>query len=255
MRRKSGAGPNGALAMFAPIVEASAAPEIAAEPDRDQSRITFESAGWIRVNQFLRPDFAREVGERIPEDLIFESIAYGGLTRLSRGAREVGDAYHGKLCWRDAPSASLDACCAIFESNWLLQFLHTLTQREVQLMRPPSIYRMSYGDRICLHDDMSDPDHCLSVVLGLTPGWREGDGGETRFGRVASVRDLPTPPELPFQLREWTLQDGYVTLPPAFNTLTVMRLGQDLAHGVNPVTTNRTRLSIVALYGWQVSYE
>jgi hypothetical protein len=203
-----------------------------------------------RHERFLESSFAHALADVLLERLKYERVEYSDVTRLWRGERELGDAYFGSLQWKGEPPSEAARCEELFGSPWFTELLGDMAGAPVRLARPPSPYLLLAGDRICLHDDMSDPDHCLSVTLGLCRDWTEADGGDTVVGEVASIEDLPTPDDVPFQLRRWTLTNGGIRLRPDFNVVTVLRLSPSLAHGVNPVLTDKPRLSLVALYAW-----
>ena len=115
-------------------------------------------------------------------------------------------------------------------------------------LRPPTAYRMDRGDRLCLHDDMSDPDHAISVAYNLSPGWRPELGGATMFGEVTAVTPLPTPADSPIDLRQWHIRDTR-RFVPEFNSMLVMRLDVKYAHGVEEVLGGKPRFAIVGIYG------
>jgi hypothetical protein len=110
---------------------------------------------------------------------------------------------------------------------------------------------MGRGDRICLHDDLSDPVHRVAIILNLSKNWRRSFGGNTIVGPVARIEDLPTPAEIPFQLKRWFLTPYRSVLTPRFNSLLVIAIEKGLAHGVSRVLVNRERLSLVSIFGCQ----
>ncbi len=206
--------------------------------------------GFVQVERFLEPSFAGSLADALLQRLLYERVELGGITELWRGERTLGDAYFGELQWRERPAPEATALDALLSGDWVRSLVSRVAGEPLQLMRPGTPYMMKQGDRICLHDDMSDPDHRLALVLNLTRGWTREDGGLTQVGQVASVEPIPTPPEVPFQLKRWSLKDGYAELVPTFNTLTLIRTNLSMAHGVSPITcAQKTRLSIVALYG------
>jgi len=106
---------------------------------------------------------------------------------------------------------------------------------------------MTNGDRICLHDDMSDPSHAVAVAYNLSAGWRAAWGGATVFGDVIDKRRVETPWDSPIELFEWRVGEAarYV---PRFNSLLVMWLDEGHAHGVEEVTSDEPRLSLIGIY-------
>ncbi len=211
---------------------------------------SFGDRSFVQLERFLEHSFASELADALLERLLFERVELGGITELWRGERTLGDAYFGQLQWRERPAPEAAALDALLDGDWARALVSRVAGEPLQLMRPGTPYLMKQGDRICLHDDMSDPDHRLALVLNLTRGWTRQDGGLTLVGQVASVEPIPTPPEVPFQLKRWSLKEGHAELVPTFNTLTLIRTDLALAHGVSPIiSAEKSRLSIVALYG------
>jgi hypothetical protein len=95
---------------------------------------------------------------------------------------------------------------------------------------------------------MSDPVHAVSVALNLSAGWLAGHGGCTVFGDVVSVTPVETPWDCPIDLMRWEVANE-LRFVPEFNSMLVMRLGTELAHGVEEVTGNLSRFSVVGIYG------
>ncbi len=206
---------------------------------------------YVRFTNFLQSDVAEEVYRELHDGLKYERVDIAGITRQWRGQRELGDAYHGVLQTHEGWQTSevVQACYDLFTHPWFEELLSRLIGCPIISLRPATPYRLEYDDRICLHDDLSDPCHRVSVVLSLTKDWRREYGGNTVIGKVTRIEDLPTPPEIPFQLRRWYLSRSKAVLTPEFNALTVMRLAPGLAHGVTPVRTDQVRLSLVNIYG------
>jgi|YNPMSStandDraft_2_1061718.scaffolds.fasta_scaffold10510_3 hypothetical protein len=206
---------------------------------------------FLRIPNFLRLDVAETLYRELCEAQRYERVDIAGITLQWRGEREVGDAYYGRLLTHDGWQTPdvVYACYRLFESRWFENLLSQLIGYEVRCMRPATPYRLAQGDRICPHDDMSDPRHRAAVVLNLTKDWRREYGGNTVISNVIRVEDLPTPPEVPFQLRRWVLGRSRHVVTPQFNSLTIMRLAHGLAHSVTPIRVNRQRFSIVCMYG------
>ena len=140
-----------------------------------------------------------------------------------------------------------DSVLRAFESDDFIQWLSHVTGEEIVFRRPVTAYRMGRGDRLCLHDDMSDPDHAVSVAYNCSTDWDPAWGGGTRFGRVESVTPLPTPADSPIELHEWRVTNEEV-FTPQFNSLLVMRLDLKYAHGVAEITGPGSRYALVGIY-------
>ena len=78
-------------------------------------------------------------------------------------------------------------------------------------------------------------------------GWRAAWGGATVFGDVIDKRRVETPWDSPIELFEWRVGEAarYV---PRFNSLLVMWLDEGHAHGVEEVTSDEPRLSLIGIY-------
>lgn len=205
----------------------------------------------VRVENFFRHDAAEALLRFLAQAVDYERVEYGDLTRLWRARRPLGEEYFGSLVTLggQAPDPLATEALAVFESEWFLKWLAWLTGIEVCFLRPPTPYRLDPGDRICLHDDMSDPTHAVSVALNLTPDWRTGDGGETRVGRVTGKYAAPTPPDCPIDLYQWEVAPDSQVLAPVFNSILVLRLGHEFAHAVEPVHGQDSRYSVTTIYG------
>lgn len=95
---------------------------------------------------------------------------------------------------------------------------------------------------------MSDPDHAVSVAYNLSIGWLPEYGGETIFGDVVSVTPAETPWDCPIDLKRWEITNERRFIPK-FNSLLIMRLGTQFAHGVEEVTGPVPRFSVIGIYG------
>jgi hypothetical protein len=207
--------------------------------------------GVARVENFFRQDVAQALLRFLAQVVEYERVEYGDLTRQWRGRRPVGEEYFGPLVSRNGHErdpVALEAL-AVFESAWFLGWLSELIGNDLCFLRPPTPYRLDPGDRICLHDDMSDPSHAVSVALNLTAGWREGDGGETRVGQVTGKQPVPTPADCPIDLYQWEVAPDNQLFAPVFNSILVLRLGYEFAHAVEPVRGNQSRYSVTTIYG------
>ncbi|MDP4500507.1 2OG-Fe(II) oxygenase [Nonomuraea turcica] len=205
---------------------------------------------FLRVTDFLVPEAAEALCHELETHLEYERVEYGELTRLWRGARPVGDPYFGPLLRKPAAATNDLAyeALTVFESPWFIEWLSAVTDTEVCFLRPPTAYRLEAGDRICLHDDMTNPVHAFSVAYNLTPGWRQGQGGETRVGRVVRKRPAPTPPDCPIDLHYWEVRPDAEILTPIFNSILLIKLSTEYAHSVEPVS-GAPRHSITTIYG------
>lgn len=172
------------------------------------------------------------------------------MTRQWRAARPVGDGYFGAMVrrrgWTSTPAAR-DAL-AYFDSDEFVAWLSEVAGEELEFRRPVTAYRLDDGDRICLHDDMSDPDHAVSVAYNLSIGWLPEYGGETIFGDVVSVTPAETPWDCPIDLKRWEITNERRFIPK-FNSLLIMRLGTQFAHGVEEVAGPVPRFSVIGIYG------
>lgn len=207
--------------------------------------------GAVRIENFFRQDVAQSLLQFLSLGLEYERVEYGDLTRQWRGRRPVGEEYFGSLVLRGGqqPDPVALEALEVFESAWFLSWLSELVDVDVCFLRPPTPYRLDPGDRVCLHDDMSDPSHAVSVALNLTHDWRAGDGGETRVGRVTGKQPVPTPADCPIDLHEWKVAPDSQLYPPVFNSILVLRLGHEFAHAVEPVRGNQSRYSVTTIYG------
>jgi hypothetical protein len=207
--------------------------------------------GVARIENFFRQDVAQSLLQFLALGLEYERVEYGDLTRQWRAQRPVGEEYFGSLVSRSGhqPDPVALEALAVFESEWFLSWVSKLVDVDVCFLRPPTPYRLDPGDRVCLHDDMSDPSHAVSVALNLTPHWRTGDGGETRVGWVTGKRPVPTPADCPIDLHQWEVAPGSQLLPPVFNSILVLRLGYEFAHAVEPVRGSQSRYSVTTIYG------
>lgn len=204
----------------------------------------------IRVSNFFPPKVAQDLHKELLHGLVYERVELANVTWQWRARRPLGDVYFGamerKPGWRTPKT--VEAALTSFESPAFLAWLSAIAGEQIEFMRPVTAYRMGASDRLGLHDDMSDPDHAVSVAYNLSPGWRPGWGGETRFGEVTSVTPLDTPPDSPIALQQWNVinEQRFV---PEFNSLLIMRLDHRYAHGVAEVTADQPRLALVGIYG------
>lgn len=217
-------------------------------PDVDEGALRRHPC--IRFEDLLPPVIAGAVEQEVAHGLEYERVELGEMTAQWRASRPLGDVYFGQMRrhanW-ETPQCVKDVL-GFFESAGFVDWLGRLAGEQLRFLRPVTAYRLERGDRICLHDDMSDPAHAVSVAYNLSRDWVTDDGGGTIFGRVTGITPLPTPIDSPIPLQRWEITDAQ-RFVPAFNSLLVMRLGEEFAHGVGTVTGNRSRLSLVGIYG------
>jgi hypothetical protein len=208
------------------------------------------AAPCVRVGEFLPPEMAAELRRELEDGIEYERVELGDMTRQWRAARPVGEGYFGSMLrrpgWHSRPAALV--ALEYFDSPDFVDWLSLVAGEELQFLRPVTAYKLGEGDRICLHDDMSDPSHAVSVAYGLSSGWRPEYGGATIFGDVTSVARVETPWDCPFELNRWEIA-GTRRFVPGFNSLLIMRLGTQYAHGVEEVTGSLPRLSVIGIYG------
>jgi hypothetical protein len=208
----------------------------------------------IRVPDFLPREVAVDLRRELLHGLEYERVELGDITRQWRARRPLGDVYFGSMLRRPGwqTPASVVAALEWFESSAFLTWLSEVAGEDLAFLRPVTAYRMTRFDRLCLHDDMSDPDHAVSVAYNLSQEWRAEWGGATLFGEVAGVTALETPADSPIELRQWHIANEQ-RFVPEFNSLLVMRLDERYAHGVDEVTVDHPRLALVGIYGRRLS--
>lgn len=226
-------------------------PSIVASPERFERVQPLGNRRYARFSNFLKPEVAEAVYQELSRGLRYERVDIAGITRLWRGERETGDAYFGLLLTQDGwhRSEAVQACYDLFAHPWLESVLSRIMGSPISFMRPATPYRMERGDRICMHDDLSDPLHRVAIVLNLSKNWQRTYGGNTIVGPVKRIEELPTPVEIPFQLQRWFLAPSKSVLTPRFNSLLVVAIEKGVAHGVTPIQADYPRLSLVSIYG------
>jgi hypothetical protein len=226
-------------------------PCVVACPERFSSLPHLGQRRYLRFPNFLRLEVAEALYQELCYGLKYERVNIANVTRQWRGERELGDAYFGNLQTREGwhTPELVNACYELFAHPWFVDLLSRIAGSSITFLRPATPYCLKNGDRICLHDDLSDSRHRISVVLSLTKNWRREYGGNTVIGQVLRTEELPTPPHIPFQLRRWFVGRSKSILTPRFNSLLVIRLGADVAHGVTQLQVSRPRLSLVNIYG------
>lgn len=192
---------------------------------------------------------AKAIYSELSEGIEYERVELSDVTRQWRAIRPTGDVYFGPMQrrqgWATPPLA--ESVVRAFESDDFLQWLSNVVGEELVFRRPVTAYRMDRGDRLCLHDDMSDPDHAVSIAYNCSTNWNPAWGGGTRFGEVTSVTPLPTPADSPIELQEWRITNEQI-FDPQFNSLLIMRLDLKYAHGVAEITGPGSRYALVGIY-------
>jgi 2OG-Fe(II) oxygenase superfamily len=215
----------------------------------EATSVAFPQLPCVRIPSALTSAAAEAIHSELRSGIKYERVELADVTRQWRALRPTGDVYFGPMQrhpgWSTPPLAS--AALAGFDSRDFIEWLSILAGEQLTFRRPVTAYRMDRGDRLCLHDDMSDPDHAISVAYNCSTDWDPAWGGGTRFGEVTSVTPLPTPPDSPIELREWRITNEQV-FSPQFNSLLVMRLDPKYAHGVTEVTGPGSRYAIVGIY-------
>lgn len=204
----------------------------------------------IRIPDLLPADLAGLVRQEVLDGLVYERVTLGDVTRQSRAVRPLGDVYFGPMQRRDGwqTPVAVERLLDWFDSPAFVAWLSEIAGEVLISLRPVTAYRLDRDDRICLHDDMSDPSHAVSVAYNLSRPWHSGFGGSTVFGAVTDVTPLPTPADSPIELNQWSIATPQY-FPPIFNSLLIMKLGAEFAHGVEPVTADVPRVSLVGIYG------
>lgn len=203
----------------------------------------------FRVSQFFPDEVAQDLHQELRHGLEYERVELADVTWQWRARRPLGDVYFGRMERKSGwqTPESVEAALELFESAAFLSWLSNLAGEEIEFRRPVTAYWMERSDRLCLHDDMSDPSHAVSVAYNLTPDWQPEWGGETRYGEVTSVVPLETPADSPIDLQQWNITNEQ-RFTPEFNSLLIMRLDTKYAHGVAEVTTDQPRLALVGIY-------
>lgn len=206
------------------------------------------------IRNFLREDIAEALYRELLDGVIYEHIDLGGLTRLWRGQRELGKTYTGDLIthvgWETPPIVKI--CYELFSSPGFINLVSYLAGTPLYFLRPATPYRFEYKDKLCLHDDLSDPRHSFEVVINLTKSWIRSWGGLSLIGKIKRRELVPTPDDVPFQLQKLILDRSrpYTLSTPRFNTLVIIRLDDDQAHGVTEIKVqDHSRIVLACIYG------
>ncbi|MGE0795699.1 MAG: 2OG-Fe(II) oxygenase [Acidimicrobiia bacterium] len=212
--------------------------------------VTLDDDPFLRFANFLPDSLAGAVEEELREGIDYERVELSDVTLQWRARRPVGGVYRGPMIRRPgwSSSALAEVGMSVLDSDVFVAWLSKLADEPLTFLRPATAYRMVAGDRLCLHDDMSDPQHAVSVAYNLSAQWRPEWGGATRFGSVTGSAPLPTPADCPIKLTEWRVTDER-RFAPQFNSLVVMKLDERYAHGVAEITGPAARYALVGIYG------
>jgi len=214
------------------------------------SNIRLGNQSCLLLNDFFITEFATSLHNELEKSIKYQLVNLNGVTKLSRGERELGDSYFGELLAKPTKEIiATKALLRLLESTEFLGFLSRIVEEELIFLRPGTPYLMQEGDKICIHDDMSDQIHTCAIVFNFTTNWKKSYGGNTIVGDVLREIDLETPPEVPFQLTKLYLKKGIKILTPRFNSCLIIKLKKGLGHGVSQLKTNKNRLSFVTIYG------
>ncbi|MBL7913970.1 MAG: hypothetical protein JNL49_02895 [Bacteroidia bacterium] len=204
----------------------------------------------LSLTDFFVTEFADALYNELKDSLTYQKVNLNGVTKLNRGERELGDTYFGKfLVKQEKEINAINTLLRLSESQEFLHFLSNIMQEEIIFLRPGTPYLMNEGDKICIHDDMSDPIHSCAVVFNFTKNWQKGYGGNTIVGTVLREVDIVTPPEVPFQLTKLFLKKEKKIITPRYNTCLILKLKKGFGHGVSQIKSNKNRLSFVTIYG------
>jgi hypothetical protein len=100
-----------------------------------------------------------------------------------------------------------------------------------------------------IHEDDHDPHYRVAVILHFCARWTPSDGGAFVIGPVSKREPVPVPEGFPIPILKRTLARGAARLAPEYNSLLVIRIGNNLGHGVTPVQVRRGRYGIVCIFG------
>lgn len=209
----------------------------------------------INLPNFLNRNYAESCYNDLKDNIIFEPHIYGELTKIYTAKKEIGKTYK-KGFQRDNKYSykkyNPDDVCEMFECKNFWQIISKIVGEEVFSLRPPSPYKFKNNSYLCLHDDISHPQHAYEVVINFTKNWKREYGGLAIGGFVKKREITKTPEDFPFYLQELTLdknQEHYCTLP-VFNQLTILKLSKELCHGTTTVVTDQEeRIVLASIFG------
>ena len=202
---------------------------------------TLSQSAYFRVPNFLQTDIA--------EGAYAELINDPRYVRTDRMPKPTGIGLGILKSVDECLSANVQKCCDLLTSNEFRSCLAASIGQKLQVVKPPTLFRMELGDRIVRHDDvLATPLNRISVVLHLSRNWRRQFGGNTVLGHVQRLEEVPSAfSEYPHH--RWVFSAKRSVLIPTFNSLLVIALRKGMAHAVTPVRASAYRVSIVCLYG------
>ncbi|MGW0325547.1 2OG-Fe(II) oxygenase [Nocardia sp. NPDC003183] len=211
----------------------------------DVARLDGELAA-VRVCDVLSVCHAQALSRHLAEDLVYAREQIGDTKRVSRAVRQ-GELPDSPIVTRRPPLPDASSALALFTEQWWLEQLSQWFDAPLEVLRPPSPYRMDAGDYVRPHDDCPAPEFRLSVTFNLTQWWRPEHGGETSVGTVGHVAEFDDP-EWYFPRKVWTMGRQRQSFVPQFNSALLLPLSPSRVHEVLPVTQG-PRYSITTLYG------
>ncbi|WP_084460558.1 2OG-Fe(II) oxygenase [Nocardia kruczakiae] len=211
----------------------------------DMVRLCGEFAA-VRILNFLPSEHARSLADHLTADIVYERDEIGDTKRANRASRS-GEMPNSPLVTTSPASPPALAGLNFLTSPGWLERLSGWFGQPIQVLRPPTPYRLDARDYVDPHDDCPAPEYTLSVSLNLTDGWRPSDGGETVVGLVDHVEEYDHP-EWFMPLNRWHIGDERHVVTPTFNSALLLPLSPRRAHAVRTVT-HGPRYSITTLYG------
>jgi hypothetical protein len=228
--------------------------------DREACRIAFGRCGRVRIGPFLRAEDAGAAASelvarddwqmmiKLPGGKPFvlaqhelgrwEERNVAGLRQLASAVR--GDDYgyvYDRIVARDdrhpcrGDGSLLAELAAFMSGDTVRDLVGAITGEANIAFTDVFASRFGAGDFLSMHDDSNHGgslDRAVAFVLSLSSGWQSEWGGLLSFQDPAG--------------------DVTLSLPPAFNTLTLFKVPQ--AHSVTPVTAAAPvpRLSVTGWY-------
>ncbi len=209
----------------------------------------------ISLPNFLNLEYAESCYKDLTENILYEDHIYGDLTHIKTAKKNIGEVYKKGFKRKDVTSSHINKSNLIydlFESDYFIEFVSEIVEEPLYSLRPVSPYKFQDGDYLCLHDDMSHPNHAYEVVLNLTKDWKKEFGGYSIGGYIKNRSIAPTPEFYPFFLEELILDESKenYSILPEFNKLTILKLSDKLCHGTTKVTTtDNIRIVLACIYG------
>lgn len=201
---------------------------------------------------FLNNEFANACYEDLTENIRFVPHVYAKMTKMQCAERPLGSVYDGEFLRDHETQATKKSqhVFRLFEEQKFISFVSEIVGEPITFIRPATPYKFTYGNYLCLHDDMSHPYHAYEVVLNLTKNWKKSYGGYSIGGHVLRREDAYTPKGLPFQMQRIVLDTGkpHYCAIPEFNKLTVLKLDENLCHGTSTIRVNKQRIVVACIY-------